>query len=70
MKLLFEKSNPGLVNDYLPDCALPLDPALCRKTPPKLPEIAENELARHYTQLAGRTRGVNGGFYPLGSCSM
>ena len=25
---------------------------------------------RHYTELAKETRGVNGGFYPLGSCTM
>ena len=32
--------------------------------------MSETEISRHYTQMAGRTHGVNDGFYPLGSCTM
>ena len=32
--------------------------------------MSETEISRHYTELAGRTHGVNDGFYPLGSCTM
>ena len=35
-----------------------------------LPELSENEVSRHYTELAKKSRGVNDGFYPLGSCTM
>lgn len=43
---------------------------LRRKTKLNLPEVAETDLLRHYTQLAKRTYGINDGFYPLGSCTM
>ena len=32
--------------------------------------MSENEISRHYTELAKRSHGVNDGFYPLGSCTM
>jgi glycine dehydrogenase subunit 2 len=35
-----------------------------------LPQLAEVDLSRHYTELAKRVHGVNDGFYPLGSCTM
>jgi len=38
--------------------------------PPRLPEVSEAEIARHYAALAGRTFSIDGGFYPLGSCTM
>ena len=41
-----------------------------RSSKPRLPHMAETEISRHYTQMAGRTHGVNDGFYPLGSCTM
>ena len=41
-----------------------------RKAPPRLPELAETDVDRHYTALAQRAYGVNCGFYPLGSCTM
>ena len=43
---------------------------LARATPPRLPELSEPELVRHFTALADRTFGVDTGFYPLGSCTM
>ena len=38
--------------------------------PPRLPELSEPEIVRHFTALADRTFGVDTGFYPLGSCTM
>ena len=73
MKLLFERSRPGRGNDLLPPCDVPVaqfDPSLLRGAPLRLPEIAEVDLGRHYTELAKQTHGVNDGFYPLGSCTM
>ena len=43
---------------------------LRRRTPPRLPEISEPDLVRHFTALADRNFGVDTGFYPLGSCTM
>ena len=73
MKLLFERSHPGRRCTILPACDVPtceINPALCREQAPHLPQMSENELSRHYTELAKQTYGVNDGFYPLGSCTM
>ena len=73
MKLLFEISSSGRGQALLPDCDVneyQFDPSLLRSEAPRLPEISEVDLDRHYTELAGETFGVNSGFYPLGSCTM
>ena len=73
MKLLFERSRAGRHCDILPECDTPAfeyDSALLRSDAPKLPELSETEISRHYTELAKQTYGVNDGFYPLGSCTM
>ena len=41
-----------------------------RAEPPKLPEIAEPEIVRHYNRLSKRNFDLDTGFYPLGSCTM
>ena len=43
---------------------------LRRAEPPKLPEIAEPEIVRHYNRLSKRNFDLDTGFYPLGSCTM
>jgi glycine dehydrogenase subunit 2 len=43
---------------------------LARKEPPRLPELAEPEVLRHFTELSARNFGIDTGFYPLGSCTM
>jgi glycine dehydrogenase subunit 2 len=77
MKLLFEKSHPGVPEPYLPepenelravDAVVPQE--LRRTAPVGLPELAEPEVVRHYTQLSARNLGVDSNFYPLGSCTM
>ncbi len=73
MELLFEKSITGRGSSLLPECDVPIyQPTLAnsRVTEPNLPELSENDISRHYTQLMKRTHGVNDGFYPLGSCTM
>ena len=73
MKLLFEKSIKGRGNAILPPCDVEefsLPENLRRTEPLNLPEMAQTDISRHYTELAKRTHGVNCGFYPLGSCTM
>jgi glycine dehydrogenase subunit 2 len=47
-----------------------LPPALRRDEGPRLPEIAEPEIVRHYNRLSKRNFDLDTGFYPLGSCTM
>lgn len=73
MELLFERSRAGRGMDLLPGCDVPeaeFAEGLLRQEASKLPEMAEIDLGRHYTELAKETHGVNDGFYPLGSCTM
>jgi glycine dehydrogenase subunit 2 len=41
-----------------------------RKSPPRLPEVSELDLVRHYTTLSQRNWAIDVGPYPLGSCTM
>ena len=73
MTLLFEESVKGRMIDLIPDCDVPkkeLPAGMERAAKPRLPELSEIDIARHYTELAKRTHGVNDGMYPLGSCTM
>ncbi len=72
MKLIFERSSSGRRSGYIPASGVPEVPVdfPTRSAAPRLPELSEVQVDRHYTELAGETRGVNGGFYPLGSCTM
>ncbi len=73
MKLLFEKSIQGRSSSYLPECDVPvvtLPAELTREKAASLPQLSENDVSRHYSQLEKRAYGVNNGFYPLGSCTM
>lgn len=72
MELIFEKGAKGRHLSILPPCgAENIDfGGFSRKSELRLPQVSENELSRHYTQLAKRSYGVNDGFYPLGSCTM
>lgn len=47
-----------------------LGPGAVRATTPRLPELSELDLVRHYTQLAHRQFSIDGNVYPLGSCTM
>jgi glycine dehydrogenase subunit 2 len=71
--LIYERSRPerrGLAVPR-PDLPVPgLPDELARKEPPRLPELAEPEVLRHFTELSTRNFGIDTGFYPLGSCTM
>ncbi len=41
-----------------------------RAAPPRLPEVSEPEIVRHYVGLSKRNFDLDSGFYPLGSCTM
>ena len=43
---------------------------LRRAQPPRLPEVSQPEVVRHYTRLSQMCFGVDSGMYPLGSCTM
>ena len=47
-----------------------LPASLRRAEPPRLPEVAEPEIVRHYNRLSKRNFDLDTGFYPLGSCTM
>jgi glycine dehydrogenase subunit 2 len=73
--LLFERSRPGrraarppTVDG--PDLASLLGEDQLREVPPRLPEVSELDLVRHFTQLAHRQFSIDGNVYPLGSCTM
>ena len=54
---------PAGALDGIPD-------AFRRATPPALPELNEPGVVRHFTALSRLNYSVDGGFYPLGSCTM
>ncbi|MGI6690644.1 MAG: aminomethyl-transferring glycine dehydrogenase subunit GcvPB [Christensenellales bacterium] len=73
MKLIFERSVPGRGVSCLPACDVPktaFPDGFERAQAPRLPQVSEGEISRHYTALSRQAFGVNSGFYPLGSCTM
>ncbi len=72
---IYEKSVEGRRAFVAPELDVPRDDEALpdrfrRAEPPRLPEIAEPEIVRHYTKLSTRNFHVDKGFYPLGSCTM
>jgi glycine dehydrogenase subunit 2 len=74
---IFERSKPdrrAFTPPHLDVPERPLDellPAdLRRAEPPRLPEVSEPEIVRHYNRLSKRNFDLDTGFYPLGSCTM
>lgn len=76
METIFEMSNPGLRGVTLPDLDVPavdVCKALggaCRSEEPRLPEVSETDVVRHFFGLSKLNFSVDEGFYPLGSCTM
>ncbi len=71
--LIFEKSTPGARATDLPALDVPAAPLpieLCATAAPRLPEVGQLDLVRHYTHLGARNFSVDANFYPLGSCTM
>jgi len=74
-QLIFELGHPGRKGVDLPDIDVPRKDDLIpesyrRKIAARLPEVAENEVVRHYTHLSQLNHHVDKAFYPLGSCTM
>ncbi len=74
---VFEKGAPGRRAFQCPELDVPaVDPEellpseLRRTAPPRLPELSEPEIVRHYVRLSKRNFDLDSGFYPLGSCTM
>jgi glycine dehydrogenase subunit 2 len=47
-----------------------LPASVLRAQPPRLPEVSELELLRHFNRLAHLNQAIDLNFYPLGSCTM
>jgi glycine dehydrogenase subunit 2 len=74
---VFQKGAPGRRAFQCPELDVPaVDPRellpahLLRARPPRLPELSEPEIVRHYVRLSKRNFDLDSGFYPLGSCTM
>jgi glycine dehydrogenase subunit 2 len=72
---IFEKGSPGRRAFTAPELDVPerdglLPEAFRRAQEPRLPEVSEPELVRHYVNLSKRNFDLDSGFYPLGSCTM
>ena len=74
MSVIFEKSVRGRRGVRLPKSDVPIQgeiPAAYRRgTDPDLCELSELDVVRHFTELSKKNFSVDGGFYPLGSCTM
>ena len=76
-RTIFEKGAPGRRAFVCPEIDVPaagpeqLLPARHRRSaPPRLPELSEPEIVRHYVSISKRNFDLDSGFYPLGSCTM
>jgi glycine dehydrogenase subunit 2 len=76
-QLLFELSKPGRRAARLPACDVPaadVDDLLPERARARallpLPEVAEPDVVRHFTNLSTLNMSVDTHFYPLGSCTM
>lgn len=71
MELIFEKSVAGRRAFELDESGVPSYPLpQKRRQDARLPEVAEVDIVRHYTEMSRNSYGVDIGFYPLGSCTM
>jgi len=72
--LIFEHSQSGRRNPpQAPLARTAVDDipeSLRRKARPRLPEVSEMQVVRHYTRLSQKNFSIDTQFYPLGSCTM
>jgi glycine dehydrogenase subunit 2 len=69
---VYELSSPGRVGIEYAHLDVPpseLPDAFLREELP-LPELSELDVVRHFTHLSQLNYSIDGGFYPLGSCTM
>lgn len=76
-QLIFELSRSGRRAHLLPPTDVPnvdlsntLPAGALADAPPPLPELAEGDVVRHFTNLSTLNMSVDTHFYPLGSCTM
>jgi glycine dehydrogenase subunit 2 len=74
---IYERSRAGRRAFVAPALDVPERPldellprGLRRSRGPRLPEVSEPEIVRHYNRLSKRNFDLDTGFYPLGSCTM
>src|ERR1700677_3922726 len=74
---IFQKGAPGRRAFVCPELDVPavdvsqlLPQRFRRSEPPRLPEVSEPEIVRHYVGISKRNFDLDSGFYPLGSCTM
>ena len=77
VRTIFEKGAPGRRAFTCPPLDVPAADAeellprrFRRAEPPRLPEVSEPEIVRHYVGISKRNFDLDSGFYPLGSCTM
>ncbi len=72
--LIFQHARPGRrAPAQAPKSSAALDgipEALRRRDRPRLPEVSELQVVRHYTRLSQKNFSIDTHFYPLGSCTM
>jgi glycine dehydrogenase subunit 2 len=75
--LLFSKGSPGRMGVSLPDPDVPVKPVkeyippnFLRQHRPRLPELSEMQVMRHFINLSVQNHHVEKNMYPLGSCTM
>ncbi len=76
-RTIFQKGAPGRRAFVCPELDVPavdvgelLPERFRRSAPPRLPEVSEPEIVRHYVGISKRNFDLDSGFYPLGSCTM
>lgn len=75
--LIFERGSEGRTGITLPvarvnsvDAGSLFSPDFTRDEIEAIPQVSEVEVVRHFTRLSQLNYSVDGGFYPLGSCTM
>ncbi len=70
---IFEKGTGGVSGRYIPENDFPeerIDDLISRSGEVGLPRIGQQDLIRHYVELASKNYHIDKGMYPLGSCTM
>ena len=77
MTTIFDLPRGAETGGLFPDPDVPaagidglIDRTLLRSDPPRIPNLSEPAVMRHYTALSKLNYGVEDGIYPLGSCTM
>ena len=75
--LIFDLSKAGRRGHYLPKNDVPdknpeqlIDKKFIRKKSADLPQVAENEVVRHFITISSLNHHIDKAIYPLGSCTM